>query len=215
MMTGGRTHVPRKINTSPKSDKSIQLLIDIQAALDAGKNTGYERWAKIFNLKQMAKTVNYLTRNDLTDYALLKEKVENATAKFDVISQKIKANEKRLSEIASLRTHIIQYLKTKDMYIAYRKNGYSKKFLAEHESEILMYKTAKKAFDNLKLGKLPTVASLKIESEKLYGEKEKLYVEYRKTKAQMNELLAAKQNVEKMFQTVSQFEHEKDCNPKR
>lgn len=94
-------------------------------------------------------------------------------------------------------------------------NGYSKKFLAEHESEILLHKAAKKAFGDLGATKLPTIASLKMEADKLYTEKEALYIDYRRTKKEMNELIAAKQNVDKILNTFSQSEPEEKRNPQR
>ena len=78
----------------------------IQAKLQAGKGAGYARWAKVFNLKQMAQTVNYLTEHNLLEYAVLEEKAAAATAHHNELSAKIKAAEKRMAEIAVLRTHI-------------------------------------------------------------------------------------------------------------
>ena len=102
------------------------------------------RWAKVFNLKQMAQTVNYLTEHNLLEYAVLEEKAAAATAHHNELSSKIKAAEKRMAEIAVLRTHIINYAKTRDTYVAYRKAGYSKKFREEHEEELLLHQAAKK-----------------------------------------------------------------------
>ena len=91
-------------------------LVDIQAKLQAGKGAGYVRWAKVFNLKQMAQTMNYLTEHNLLEYAVLEEKAAAATAHHNELSAKIKAAEKRMAEIAVLRTHIINYAKTRDTY---------------------------------------------------------------------------------------------------
>lgn len=215
VLGGNRSHVPRKTRAQQKPEKSIQLLVDIQTTLAAGKSVGYERWAKVFNLKQMAKTVNYLTQNELTDYDLLQQKTENATTKLNMLAQEIKAREKRLSEISSLHSNIIQYHKTRDVYVAYRKNGYSKKFLAAHESEILLHKAAKRAFDNFGMKKLPSMASLKSEAEKLNAERKKMYADYGIAKTEMRDLLAAKQNVDKIFRSVSRPEPEANRNPQR
>lgn len=203
VLRGERKHTPRKKCVLPQSEHSLHLLVDIQAALEAGKGIGYERWAKVFNLKQMAQTVNFLTANHLMDYDLLKKKTAAVVEQYDALSARIKEKETRLSEIASLRKHIIQYVKTRDVYVAYRKNGYSKKFLAAHESDILLHQAAKRAFDGLGLKKLPTVARLNQEYAELASEKKNLYVEYKKTKAEMNELLTASRNIDRLFRVAS------------
>ena len=117
--------------------------MDIQAKLQAGKGAGYARWAKVFNLKQMAQTVNFLAEHQLLDYGELAEKAAAATAHHNDLSAQIKAVEKRMAEIAVLRTHIVNYAKTREVYVAYRKAGYSKKFREEHEEEILLHQAAR------------------------------------------------------------------------
>lgn len=84
-----------------------------------------------------------------------------------------------MTEIAVLRTHIINYAKTREVYVAYRKAGYSKKFRAEHEADILLHQTAKKAFDELGMKKLPTVKSLQAEYAELMAQKKAAYSGYR------------------------------------
>ena len=127
--------------------------------------------AKVFNVKQMAQTMNYLSEHKLLDYKVLSEKTAAATARYNELSAQIKAAEKRMTEIAVLRTHIINYAKTREVYVAYRKAGYSKKFRAEHEADILLHQTAKKAFDELGMKKLPTVKSLQAEYAELMAQK--------------------------------------------
>ena len=92
-----------------------------------GKTPGRERcricrWAKVFNLKQMAQTLNYLSEYGLLDYADLETKTTEATARYNALSSQIKAAEKRMAEIAVLRTHIVNYAKTRETYVAYRKD---------------------------------------------------------------------------------------------
>ncbi len=115
------------------------------------------------------------------------------------LSAQIKAAETRMAEIAVLRTHIINYVKTREVYAAYRKAGYSKKFLAEHEADILLHKAAKQAFDDLGIKKLPTVKSLQAEYATLLEGKKKDYAEYRRSREEMRELLAAKANVDRLM----------------
>ena len=184
-----------------KQSIKVNLLVDIQAKLQAGKGIGYERWAKVFNLKQMAQTINYLSENGLLEYTQLEEKSKNIKENYNVLSQKIKDIEKRMSEIKILKTNIINYSKTRDVYITYRKSGYSKKFLAENESDILLHKAAKKTFDEIGLKKLPTIKNLQSEYSALIDEKKKLYSEYRQTRDEMRQILTAKANIDRLIET--------------
>ena len=160
VLSGERTHVPGTKKARQPNPSKVNLLVDIQAKLQAGKGAGYARWASVFNLKQMAHTLNYLTEHGLLEYAVLAARTNEATARCNGLLDQIKAAEQRMAEIAVLKSHIINYSKTRDVYVAYRKAGYSKAFRAEHESEILLHQAAKKYFDGLGLKKLPTVKSL-------------------------------------------------------
>ncbi|MDE6590639.1 MAG: relaxase/mobilization nuclease domain-containing protein, partial [Oscillospiraceae bacterium] len=91
----------------PHTGRKVNMLIDIQAKIAAGKGAGYERWAKIFNLKEAAKTLNFLIENDLTDYDELAARAEQAGDRFDEVSHRIKQLEARMGEVAQLKTHII------------------------------------------------------------------------------------------------------------
>lgn len=103
------------------SHRSVSLLVDIQAKLQAGRGKGYERWAKVFNLKEAARTLNFLTENGITDYEELAARAEDAGKKFDALSVRIKQLEGRMADTAQLKMHVINYVKTKDVYAAYKK----------------------------------------------------------------------------------------------
>lgn len=107
---------------------SVSLLIDIQAKLQEGKGAGYARWAKNFNLKQLSQTLVYLEENGLLDRGVLDEKTVAATSQYRMLSTDIKVKEQRMAEIKIMQQHIINYAKTHDVYVAYRKAGYSKNF---------------------------------------------------------------------------------------
>lgn len=189
--------------TSAKASKpkeKINLLVDIQAKLVEGKGGGYSRWASVFNLKQMAKTYNYLNENDLLSYEELAAKTAAASERFNELSGRIKTAEKRMAEIAVLKTHIINYAKTREIYVAYRKAGYSKKFAAEHESALLLYKAAKQFFDEAGFKKLPSVKSLQAEYPRLLTDKKAAYGEYRQAREEMRELLTVKANVDNLLE---------------
>ena len=199
VLAGQKEHTPRQKSVKQADPPKVNLLIDIQTKLQAGKGPGYERWRKVFNLKQMANTLNYLMEHNLLEYAVLEEKTAAATARHNELSAKIKAAEKRMAEIAVLRTHIINYAKTRDTYVAYRKAGYSKKFREEHEDEILLHQAAKEAFNELNVKKLPTVKALQAEYATLLADKKKAYGEYRQARTEMRELLTVKNNVDRVL----------------
>lgn len=210
---GNKSFVDKK-RVNKKSKSTVNLLVDIQVKLQAGKGAGYERWAKIFNLKQMAQTINYLTENDLLIYEDLEKKAQDITDNFNQLSAQIKAAEKRIKEIASLKTHIINYSKTRVVYMVYRKAGYSKKFYEEHTADLLLHKAAKVAFDSLENKKLPTVKALQMEYSELLSEKKKAYVKYHSTKKEMQDILTAKANVDRLLgcNTISKEKIERKRN---
>ena len=209
VIAGEREHIPkkRKGNASQQTKtgkaenpvRANQLLIDIQKKMAQGKGAGYAHWAKRFNLKQMSQTVAYLQEHNLMDYADLCRKADAASEHFHALSAEIKDAETRMAEIAVLRTHILNYVKTRDTYAAYRKAGYSKKFLAENEGDILLHKAAKQHFDSLGLEKLPTVKRLQGEYAELLKKKKAAYGEYRKARDEMRELVTARANIEQIL----------------
>ena len=101
-----------------------------------------------------------------------------------------------MKEIALLKTHIVSYAKTREVYAAYRRAGYSKKFRAEHENEILLHQAAKKFFDESGLKKLPSVKALQKEYAGLLAEKRSAYAGYRQAREERRELLIVKANVD-------------------
>ena len=104
-----------------------------------------------------------------------------------------------MAEIAVLRTHIVNYAKNRETYVAYRKAGYSRKFYAEHEDEIRLHQAAKRAFDELNVKKLPTIKELQTEYVELLADKKKMYGEYRQARDKMRELLTVKNNVDRVL----------------
>ncbi len=186
--------------TVPKrTGKKVNLLIDIQAKLAAGKGAGYERWAKIFNLKEAAKTLNFLIENGLTDYDELALRAEQAEDGFNAASQKIKQLEARMAGVAQLKTHIIQYSKTREVYTAYKKSRHKKEFLAEHGAEIAQHEAAKKAFDALGGKPIPKVAQLSTEYAALLEEKREQYEQYKALRQDMVTYQTALRNVDQIL----------------
>ena len=193
-----------------KRSNRNSLLIDIDSKLRMNKTT-----AKVRNLKQMAQTINYLREHGLLDLAELQRKTADVTAKYHELSDKIKSAEARMKEISEMKTQIIAYMKTREVYDGYRKSGYSMAYYAEYESEILLHKAAKKAFDEWNLRKLPTVKSLNAGYMELVRQKKALYSEYSLVRSEMRELLIHKSNVEKILgidenTEKKQTEHERN-----
>ena len=122
-----------------------------------------------------------------------------ATARYHELGDSIKAAETRMAEIAVLRTHIVNYARTRPVYDAYRKAGYSKSFLDTHREEITLHKAAKTAFDEAGLKKLPKAKDLSIEYAELLKKKKEAYPDYRKARDEMQELMKAQKNVEMFF----------------
>ena len=196
---GKRKHEPKK-HRNTTTLKRNSLLIDIESKLQSGKGHGYEIWAKKYNLKQMAQTLNYLREHDLLNYEDLKQKTASASARYNELSDKIKSAEKRMAEIAKLKTHIINYARTREVYQEYKKSGYSKKYLAAHEGEIILHQAAKKAFNEMGLNKLPSVKALNDEYAALMKEKKADFAEYKAVRDDMRELIVHKSNIEKILE---------------
>ena len=190
---------------APKTKAAVQskpnLLIDIQARMQKINSPGFERWAKIFNLKEMAKTVLYLQENGLTDLGELEKACDAAAQKFNDLGNQMKAAEQRMKDISELQRNIGTYSKTHEIYAQYRKLTGRKqaKFYEQHSSEITACQAAKRYFNTLGLKKLPSIQSLKREYATLYAENRKRYPEYKQAKAKMIELLTAKNNVERIL----------------
>ena len=189
--------VAPKAKTAIKSKPS--LLIDIQAKMQQIHSPGFERWAKIFNLKEMAKTVMYLQENNLTDLGELEKACDAAAQRFNDLADRSKAASARMKDIAELERHIGTYSKTREIYMQYRKLTGRKqaKFYEQHSNEIMACQAAKRYFNSLGLKKLPSMQSLKQEYAKLQAENKKRYPEYKQAKEKMIELLTAKNNRER------------------
>ena len=198
IIAGEKEHHPREKKTVQPM-RQVNLLVDIQAKLQAGKGAGYERWAKVFNLKQMAQTLNYLSENNLMNIEDLTAKTDAATARVHELQVTIRETEKRMAELHALKGHIINYVKTREVYVAYRMAGYSKKFVAEHEQEIRLHQAAKEAFSALGKQKIPKVKEIQAEYDALREKKKQAYAAYHQAQDEMRQLLTVRANVERIL----------------
>lgn len=207
VISGNVSHRSKAKKKPWKDNQKLNLILDIQEKM-MQKGPGYQRWATVYNLKQMAKTLLFLRDHNVESFEELKEKTDKSVEHVAKLSDDIKSAEKRIAEIHVLKQHIINYSKTRDVYIEYRKSGYSKKFFEEHREEITIHKAAKQAFDELELKKIPRVRELNEEYYELMAKKKKMSAEYYETRKNMQEFLKAQKNVE-MFLNVEQKQDEK------
>ena len=195
---------------TPRADRGgVSLLIDIQNSIKAQESRGYEQWAKIHNLKQAAKTMNFLTEHKIEQYAELTAKIAEITAASEQAADSLKEIEKRLADMAVLMKHVATYQKTKPAYAAYRKAKDKEKYRAAHESDIILHEAAVKALKAAGISKLPNLAELQGEYTKLQEQKEALYADYGKLKKQVKEYDTIKRNIDSILNIERQQERTK------
>ena len=119
--------MPERKEAKPEKRK-FDLVVDIQEKMAQGKNGGYVRWAKKYNVKQFAESILFLQQHDIHDKETLDALVDESSAKYHELMKTIKDAEEKMAANKVIKTHIINYAKTRETYIAYRKSGYSKKF---------------------------------------------------------------------------------------
>lgn len=206
---------PRRRTAQLQKNGRINLLLDIQSRLQ-GRGPGYERWLKIHNLKEAARTLNYLTEHDITEYDVLAAQAASTASEFEKVSASIKQYEHRIEQVAALKTHIINYAKTHDTYVAYRKASPREKaaFRSAHEADLLLHEAAKRAFNDLGTKKLPTVKILQAEYADLLAKKKTAYEDFKRLRKESQELQTVKANVDALLriEQVQDYEQEKEKN---
>ena len=166
----------RAVSAPKRDSKTVSLVIDIENSIKAQQSRGYEQWAKIHNLKQAAKTVNFLTENNILQYADLRVKVEEVAAANEQAGAALKGVEKRLSDMALLIKNITTYHQTKPAYDGYRAAKDKAQYRAANESALILHEAATKALKAVQAegGKLPNPAGLQKEYARLQAEKKAL-----------------------------------------
>ena len=182
-----------------REDKDIRLVVDIENSIKAGQSAGYERWAKLHNLKQAAKTINFLTEHKIERYGDLESKIADILTAHEQAAKAVKQAESRLSDLSLLIKHATTYRQLKPLYEQYRKSPDKEKFLRGHESEIILFEAAAKALKEMQIKKLPDLAALRKEYDSLNDKKAALYEDYRKVKKQMHEYGIIKKNVDSIL----------------
>lgn len=200
IIKGSRKHIPKVHIAEELVDVPSENLIEqMQARLNANNGAGLSKWQKTSNLKQLASLWIYLEDQHLLDRVTLETKVADVSQRYSQLKGQIKQIEDQLNENQEMQKHIISYKKTRDVYVAYRKAGYSKKFLSEHESDIIIHRAAKKFFDERGMTKWPTIKKLREEFDALLSKKRALYSEYRKVEKEVRELQKAKHYVDRVL----------------
>ena len=190
-LPGDRTKgAPRKVN----------LIIDIQEKMRAGKGPAYARWATVYNLKQMAAALQYLQENNLLDYCDLATKAETATEYYHNLGDKLKQTEAAMKRNADLKAAIADYARTRSVFEEYKAKKYSNKYLAEHKADIAVFRAAQAAIRELLQGeKLPKMDTLKAEWQELTAAKREGYRDYRTAQKDMREVIAVKANIDHLL----------------
>ena len=200
IIKGIRQHIPKAKLVEEFVDVPAENLIELmEARLNANNGAGRSRIQKVIDLKQLASAYIYLEDHHLLDRVTLETKVAEVSQRYSKLKGQIKQIEDQLNENQATQTQIINYKKTRDVYVAYRKAGYSKKFLPEHESDIIKHKAAKKFFDERGMTKWPTIKTLRLEFDTLLSKKRALYSEYKKAEKEVRELQKAKHYVDRVL----------------
>lgn len=197
-----------KAAKAPREQRGVSLLIDIENSIKAAQSRGYEQWAKIHNLKQAAKTMNFLTENKIEQYADLVSRIEEMAAESGQAADALKNAEKRLADMAVLIKNVSTYQKTKPVYDAYRKAKNREKYRDGQEQAIILHEAAARSLKAAGIAKLPNLATLQSEYEALQAQKEALYADYGKLKKKVREYDIIKQNIDSILQADRQPERE-------
>ena len=196
----GRNPRKRQMQTERKG---VSLIIDIQNSIKAQESKGYEHWAKINNLKEAARTLNFLTENNLLQYSDLEAKVEDIHSSYTRTGEQLKSIKTRLRTVQPLIKNISTYQKLKPIYDAYTKAKDKAAFRAKHEAELVIFESAKSTLLALQGdGKLPSLKSLQAEQQQLIQEQQRLYDERARLKKQSKQIDTIKANVD-MFLSIS------------
>ena len=179
---------------------SVSLLIDIENCIKAQQSAGYERWAKIENLKRAARTMVFLDQHGISHYTDLEQKITDLQDSNEQTAAALKTAKRRLSDLALLIKHTATYKELKPLYSEYKKSHDKEKYLRGREREIILFEASARALKAAGVGdKLPDLAKLREEYSRLSEEKNRLYAEYGSLKKRMREYDAVKQNIDSIL----------------
>ena len=198
----GRAAIPGG-RTATAPTRKVSLVIDIQEKMAQGKGVAYQRWATVYNLKQMAAALQYLQENNLLGYEDLAARAETATARMHGTGDMLHKTEAAMKRNAGLKKAVADYARTRPVFEEYKAKKYSNKYLAEHEADIAAHRAAQSAMKELLNGeKLPKMDTLKAEWQTLAAAKKTGYAEYRTAQKDMREVIAVKANIDHLLGIV-------------
>lgn len=202
----GRTPRRSQRQTTPKG---ISLIGDIQERIRLIDSKGYEHKAKLTILKEAARTLNYLTENNLLQYADLEKKVEDVHGSYDRTGKELKGVEARLREVQPLIKNISNYQRLKPVYDAFQKAKDKPGFKAKHEAELVIFEAARSTLLAMQGDeKLPSLKTLQAEQQRLLEEQQRLYVERAKLKKEAKHIETIKSNVDTFL--APSVDHDRD-----
>ena len=202
----GRTPRRSQRQTTPKG---ISLIGDIQERIRLIDSKGYEYKAKLTILKEAARTLNYLTENNLLQYADLEKKVEDVHSSYDRTGKELKGVEARLREIQPLIKNISNYQRLKPVYDAFQKAKDKPGFKAKHEAELVIFEAARSTLLAMQGDeKLPSMKTLQAEQQRLLEEQQRLYDERAKLKKEVKQIETIKSNVDTFL--APSVDHDRD-----
>ena len=196
--------------------KGISLIGDIQERIRLIDSKGYEHKAKLTILKEAARTLNYLTENNLLQYADLEKKVEDVHGSYDRTGKELKGVEARLREVQPLIKNISNYQRLKPMYDAFQKAKDKPDFKAKHEAELVIFEAARSTLLAMQGDeKLPSLKTLQAEQQRLLEEQQRLYDERAKLKKEARMIDALKANVDDFLKPNAERDQEHQRNSQR
>jgi hypothetical protein len=185
--------------------QKFNLIIDIQEKMKQGKGIAYEKWATVYNLKQMAAALQYIQENNLLDYSDLEAKAGAAAERFHNLSDTLKQTEADMKRNKELKSAIIDYAKTRPVFEEYKAKKYSNKYLAEYGADIAVYRAAQSAMKEILNGaKLPKMSELKAEWQTLSATKKSAYADYKIAQKDMREAVTIKANIDHLLGLTAQ-----------
>lgn len=209
----GRTPRRSQRQTTPKG---ISLIGDIQERIRLIDSKGYEHKAKLTILKEAARTLNYLTENNLLQYADLEKKVEDIHSSYDRTGKELKGVEARLREVQPLIKNISNYQRLKPVYDAFQKAKDKPSFKAKHEAELVIFETARSTLLAMQGDeKLPSLKTLQAEQQRLLEEQQRLYDERAKLKKEARMIDTLKANVDDFLKPNTERDQEHQRNSQR
>ena len=210
IIKGSRKHIPKAKLAEVVEEVPTENLIDfVQTKLTKKNSAGRSKIQSVAELKRLAFSLLYLQENNLLDRVTLEQKVEEVSQRFSTLTSQIKQIEGQLDENSKMQQHIINFKKTRDVYAAYHKAGYSKKFLSEHESDIIKHKAAKKFFDDRGMKKWPKIKKLRADFDELVAKKRALNSERKKIEKEVRELQMAQYFVDRAYGDADKTEKER------